>query len=220
MARARTIKPQFMRSRSMRAVSKMARLTFIQLWLVADDAGRLAAGPRLLAHRLYPGDAEAAALLPDWLDELEGQHCIERYTVDRLDYLRIANWHRHQKIYHPTPSRLPARPVSFQKESGALQETLGSEREKPSSAKAFGPLAQIPERFRSAPETLGKNPANPDALHLSPTFTSDSGGEGFFRRAAAAAHRALSRKIPTLSAAGACRTPSSAPCPAPVTVRR
>jgi hypothetical protein len=56
MARARTIKPNFLRSRSMRAVSAMARLTFIQLWLLADDAGRLMAHPRQLAHWLYPGD--------------------------------------------------------------------------------------------------------------------------------------------------------------------
>src|SRR5438874_1742785 len=122
MARARTIKPDFMRSRSMRKVSGMARLTFIQLWLVADDEGRIVAGQQLLAHRLYPGDREAADRLPGWLDELEGQHCIERYAVDRLDYLRIVNWRRHQKIYHPTPSRLPARPAGFQKESGKVQE--------------------------------------------------------------------------------------------------
>jgi hypothetical protein len=193
MARARTIKPHFMRSRSMRAVSGMARLTFIQLWLVADDAGRLTASPFSLARRLYPGDAEAAGLLPGWLDELERQHCVERYTVDRLDYLRIVNWRRHQKIYHPTPSRLPARPVGFQRESEELQETFVSESEKPSSDKALSPAAQIPEQFTTPPETLGKNPGNPGAPALSPTFTSDSGGEGFFRRAAAFAQRALAR---------------------------
>jgi hypothetical protein len=196
MARARTIKPHFMRSRSMRAVSAMARLTFIQLWLVADDAGRLAAPPRLLAHQLYPGDREAADRLPGWLDELEGQHCIERYTVDRLAYLRIVNWQRHQKIYHPTPSRLPARPAGFKKESGEGRETLGRENEKPSGDKALTPPAQIPERFETAPETLGKNPGNPCAPGTSPAFTSDSRGEGFFRRAAAAAQRALGRPRP------------------------
>jgi hypothetical protein len=193
MARARTIKPQFMRSRSMRAVSAMARLTFIQLWLVADDAGRLAAHPRSFAHRLYPGDVEAAGLLTGWLDELERQHCIERYTVDRLNYLRVVNWRRHQKIYHPTPSRLPARPAGVRSESGELQETLGSESEKPSSDKALIPPAQIPEQFRTPPETLGKNPENPCAPGLSPTFASDSGGEGFFRRAASLAQRAFAR---------------------------
>ena len=185
MARARTIKPHFMHSRSMRAVSKMARLTFIQLWLIADDAGRLAALPRLLAHQLYPGDAEAAGLLPGWLDELAGQRCIERYTVDRLEYLRIVNWHRHQKIYHPTPSRLPARPAGLAKESEESRETLGSESQKPSSDKALTSPAQIPERFATPRKTLGKNPGNPCTPDLSPAFTSDSRGEGFFRRAAA-----------------------------------
>jgi hypothetical protein len=194
MARARTIKPHFLRSRSMRAVSPMARLTFIQLWLVADDAGRLFAHPLGLARSLYPGNAEAIGLMPGWLDELEGQHCIERYTVDGLEYLRIVNWRRHQKIYHPTPSRLPARPVGFSKESGAIQETLGSESEKPSGGKTLTQPAQIPERFEKLRETLGKNPGNAAAPRLSPTFTSDSrNGEGFFRRAAAVAQRAFAR---------------------------
>ena len=193
MARARTIKPHFLRSRSMRRVSCMARLTFIQLWLMADDAGRLNAHPLVLARGLYPGDGEAAERLPGWLDELERQHCIERYTVDRLDYMRIVNWRRHQKIYHPTPSRLPIRPVGLQNESGVLQETLGRDCEKTSAANALTAGAQIRERFKTPPETLRKNPGNPCAAGLSPTFTSDSGGEGFFRRAAALAQRAFAR---------------------------
>jgi hypothetical protein len=54
MARARLIKPHFMFSRSMHAVSRMARLTFIQLWLVADDAGRVLAHPPAGASRNLP----------------------------------------------------------------------------------------------------------------------------------------------------------------------
>ncbi len=194
MARARTIKPQFLRSRSMRAVSRMARLTFIQLWLVADDAGRLAASPRLLAHRLYLGDKEAIELLPGWLDELERQHCIERYTVDRLEYLRIVNWRRHQKISHPTPSRLPARPENISKESRALQEAFRSECESPSSDKALSPAVQIPERFEMPPERFGKNPQKPFAPRLSPSFRNNSRKDrGFIWRAAAVARRVLAR---------------------------
>jgi hypothetical protein len=147
MARARTIKPHFMRSHSMRSVSKMARLAFIQLWLVADDAGRLDARPLMLARRLYPGDAEAIDLLPSWLAELEREHCVERYTVDGDDYLRIVNWRRHQKIYHPTPSRLPARPVT--RASGEAREVLGSECEKPNGDKGSPAAAEIPERLAS-----------------------------------------------------------------------
>jgi hypothetical protein len=193
MARARTIKPHFMRSRSMRAVSGMARLTFIQLWLVADDEGRLSAHPRPLAHLLYPGDREAAERLPGWLDELEGQQCIERYMVDRLEYLRIVNWRKHQKIYHPTPSRLPARPVVSRQDSGAIRESLGSESEKPRDDKALTLSREISRASREPRESLGKNPQKPDAAGLSLRFPSDSRGEGFFRRVAGAAQRALGR---------------------------
>jgi hypothetical protein len=194
MARARTIKPHFLRSRSMRAVSPLARLTFIQLWLVADDAGRLGAFPRYLALELYPGDKEAIGLLPGWLDELERQHCIERYTVDKLEYLRIVNWRRHQKIYHPTPSRLPARPEGFSKESGVIQEAFGRKSESSSSDKALSPAAQIPERFEKPRGTVVKNPAKPCAPGLSPAFTNDSRKDrGFVWRAAALAQRVLGR---------------------------
>ena len=192
MARARTIKPSFMRSRSMRAVSPMARLTFIQLWLVADDAGRLMVYANL-ALRLYPGDAGAAALLPGWLAVLEREHCIERYTVDGTDYLRIVNWRRHQKIYHPTPSRLPARPVGARQESGEVREALGSESEKLSGDKVLTSPAQIPERFATRTNRSERNGQSPCAPGSSPAFTSDSRGKSFFRRAAAVAQRALAR---------------------------
>ena len=170
MARARTIKPRFLRSDSMRAVSAMARLTFIELWLVADDAGRLVAyPPSTMASRLFPGDAAAVGLLPGWLAELEREHCLERYTVDETDYLRIVNWRRHQKIYHPTPSRLPARPVGARsvdlgQDSGALREprdSLGSDGEKPNGDKALTPAAPIPERFASLATRSEENPQNP-----------------------------------------------------------
>jgi hypothetical protein len=175
----------------MRAVSAMARFTFIQLWLVADDAGRLVP-TRNFARRLYPGDAEAAALLPGWLAELEREHCIERYCVDDTNYLRIVNWHRHQKIYHPTPSRLPPRPVGARQDSGEPREVLGSDREplgregeKPNDDKGLIPPAQTPERFAtlaSRSERVGQNPCAPG---LSPGFTSASRGDGFLRRMAA-----------------------------------
>lgn len=190
MARTRTIKPHFLRSRSMRAVSPLARLTFVQLWLLADDAGRVADAS--LARRLYPGDAAAAAQLPDWLGELERQHCIERYTVDRLDYLRIVNWHRHQKIYHPTPSRLPARPPGAgARESAAHRERFGRERGECPPLRDFVPSARIPECFAAPRETLGKNPPTPCAAGPSPAFTSVSGEKekGVLRRATGLARR-------------------------------
>lgn len=110
MPRIRTIQPYFPRSTSMVHVSRDARLLFIQLWTVADDCGRARAAPAELAATLYPADADAPALLPDWLGELEREGCIERYTVEEVDYLRIARWRKHQRIDRPTPSRLPPAP--------------------------------------------------------------------------------------------------------------
>jgi hypothetical protein len=113
MPRIRTIRPDFRRSRSMSHVSLGARLSFIMLWLAADDAGRVFAHPKSLPYQLFPRDRYARAQVPGWMHELERQRCIERYTVDGTDYLSIANWDRYQKIYHPTRSRLPPPGAGF-----------------------------------------------------------------------------------------------------------
>jgi hypothetical protein len=110
MPRIRTIQPNFAHSNSIMHLSRDARLLFVQLWTVVDDCGRARASPADLAARLYPLDDDAPALLAVWLDELEGEGCIERYTVDDVDYARVVNWRKHQKIDRPTPSRLPRAP--------------------------------------------------------------------------------------------------------------
>jgi hypothetical protein len=109
MARARTIKPHFLHSSTMNQVSVGAQLTFIRLWLLVDDAGRAVGRPRYLEAHLY-SDPSSRASLPGWLDELERVGCIARYTVDGDPYVRVVNWRKHQRISHPTPSKLPADP--------------------------------------------------------------------------------------------------------------
>lgn len=110
MARIRNIQPDFARSPRMSRVSRDARLLFVLLWTLVDDEGRCQAALDDLAHVLYPSDSDASMYLLSWLDELEREDCIERYTIDDVDYLRIVRWHRHQRIYHPTPSFLPPPP--------------------------------------------------------------------------------------------------------------
>ncbi|MBS0537906.1 MAG: hypothetical protein JSR47_04075 [Proteobacteria bacterium] len=134
MPRIRTIQPHFPRSTSMVHVSRDARLLFIQLWTVADDCGRARAALPELAATLYPADADAPALLPDWLDELEREGCIERYTVEDVDYLRVASWRKHQRIDRPTPSRLPPAP----------REPLASPREESPPVAAASASEAIP----------------------------------------------------------------------------
>ena len=188
MPRARTIKPQFLRSNSMSRVSREARLTFIHLWLVADDAGRAVDHPVALPRRLYPGQIEAQALVAGWLAELEREHCIERYTVGRDSYLRIVNWRRYQKVYHPTPSQLPGRPVSR-----AAHESLGNKDEEANDTNGLVEVSGISERVVRVVTRSERQAENAGRPASPPVFPSDSRGGGFFSKIAGATQRALAR---------------------------
>jgi hypothetical protein len=107
MARIRTIKPEFPQSESMGRVSRDARLLFVELWTICDDAGRTRAASRMLASLLFPYDDDAPALIDGWLKELEAEGCIVRYTIDGTTYLQVSKWLSHQKIDKPSPSRFP-----------------------------------------------------------------------------------------------------------------
>lgn len=107
MARIRTIKPEFPQSESMGRVSREARLCFILLWTIADDAGRLRGNGRLLSGLLYPYDDDAKDHIDSWLDELANEKCIHRYEAEGDKYIEICGWATHQKIDRPSPSRIP-----------------------------------------------------------------------------------------------------------------
>jgi hypothetical protein len=106
MARIRSIKPEFPHSESMGRVSRDARLTFILLWTIADDSGRLRGNSRMLASLLFPYDGDAPKAIDKWLSELEGEKCVVRYKVNGDSYLEIRNWLTHQKIDKPSKSKI------------------------------------------------------------------------------------------------------------------
>jgi hypothetical protein len=107
MARIRSIKPEFPHSESMGNVSREARLCFILLWTIADDAGRLRGNSRMLASLLYPYDNDAPKLIDKWLTDLEANGCVVRYSADGQSYIQICNWLNHQRIDKPTASKIP-----------------------------------------------------------------------------------------------------------------
>ena len=106
MARIRSIKPEFPQSESMGNVSREARLTFIMLWTLADDEGRLRGNSRMLASLLFPYDDDAGDLIDDWLLELEREGCIVRYKNGKDSYMQLCNWLIHQKIDKPSKSKI------------------------------------------------------------------------------------------------------------------
>lgn len=124
----------------MRRVSRDARLLFVQLWTIVDDAGRTPAEPDDLAAVLYPGDFDAPRYMQLWLDELEAEGCIERYDVEGIDYLRVVHWHKHQQISHPTQSRLPPSPNEWPPDSG-IPEPSGIRRRRTRKTQEYPSLA-------------------------------------------------------------------------------
>lgn len=113
MARIRTIKPEFPQSESMGRVSRDARLLFVMLWPICDDHGRTRAASRMLASLLFPYDDDAPSLVGGWLDELEREGCITRYTVNGSTFLQVTNWLIHQKIDKPSKPQFPDPPEGF-----------------------------------------------------------------------------------------------------------
>lgn len=107
MPRIRTLKPELPQSESMGRISREARLLFISLFTLADDAGRLRGSSRMLASLLYPYDDDAPGLIDTWMVELEGEACVRRYKCEGDTFLEICNWLKHQKIDKPSPSKLP-----------------------------------------------------------------------------------------------------------------
>lgn len=108
MGRIRSIKPEFPQSESIGRLSREARLLFIQIWTLVDDSGRARGTSRMLASLLYPYDPDAPMLIGAWLDELEREDHVRRYTVDGQTYLDVPKFLEHQKIDKPSKSKLPA----------------------------------------------------------------------------------------------------------------
>lgn len=111
MARIRTLKPEFFRSKKLARCSLAARLTFEGLWCEADDHGRGEAESRVLAGAIWPLDDDIGWQEVDGhLDELEKVGCIRLYVVGGDRYYEIPSWEEHQsaafrrgKAIHPEP---------------------------------------------------------------------------------------------------------------------
>lgn len=111
MARIRTVKPQLFESGSLNRCSILATLTFVGLFILADDEGRFIASPRRILGELYPERQEISEHdITRCLDELTREHCITTYVVNGVTYGWIPEWKRHQNVPHPRPSLLPTPP--------------------------------------------------------------------------------------------------------------
>jgi len=124
VARIRTIKPDAFKSYSLAQVPRGLRWTFAGLWTYADDSGRGRDDVRLIKAEIYPIDDEVSlSVLSDDMDQLEKVGCICRYEVEGRAYFHIPGW-GHQKISHPTESKLPICSGHDPEDSGGAPESL------------------------------------------------------------------------------------------------
>jgi hypothetical protein len=132
MSRIRTIKPDFFKSRIVAGISYRARLTWIGLWTIADDAGRLRWDTRVIAGELWPQeDAVTWREVDADMEELREAGLIELYTSRPDDgtlsdsdwFVAIPSWREHQRINKPTASKLPP-PPGFTEDSRSTPVTF------------------------------------------------------------------------------------------------
>ena len=132
MARIRSLKPELWQDEAVGACSHSARLLFIGLITQADDEGRLAGAKRLLWSLLYPWEDYDPDSLEEWLTELVEGELIQRYESRGRDYIALPTWKTHQRISHPTASKLPkprGRPGGKPKRAGSLRTSSASKPE-------------------------------------------------------------------------------------------
>lgn len=113
MARIRTVKPEFWEDAIIGTLSREARLLFIASWNLADDAGRLRWSPAYLKAGAFIYDEDISQeRVSLFMDELAGSGLVTPYESGRgkQHFACIVNFLKHQKISHPTPSRLPEPP--------------------------------------------------------------------------------------------------------------
>lgn len=112
MARMRMVKPEMRKSLTVSSWPIPVRWTFVGLIGYVDDEGRGLDELRLLKAELYPLDDDMTAKkIGSHLATLVDRGPLCRYTVDGLAYLHFTSWSEHQRVSHPTPSRIPPCPT-------------------------------------------------------------------------------------------------------------
>lgn len=100
------IDPEYWSDEEIGRWSAHARLMYIGLWNIADDEGRFKAADELLNAQLFPYDRKVS------IKKLKAElgNKVQWYEANGLKYGFIRNFSKHQKIDHPSESKLPIPP--------------------------------------------------------------------------------------------------------------
>ena len=107
MARKRMIAPEFFTSATMNVVSIEAMVTFAGIWTWADDFGRGEDDETLVKAAVWPRRRSVSEKkVRACMDELIEAKVLCAYTVNGILLIHVTSWREHQKISHPTKSKL------------------------------------------------------------------------------------------------------------------
>lgn len=111
MARKRMIHPDFFVSATMNDLPYTAMLTFAGVWCWADDYGRGEDDPALVKAAVWPRRRQMSEKKVEAdLDSLVAAEVLCRYEVTGHALIHVTNWREHQKVQHPSRSKLPPCP--------------------------------------------------------------------------------------------------------------
>jgi hypothetical protein len=114
MGRIRTIKPEFFTHEELSALDAETHLFAAGLLCYSDDFGYFNANPKLAAAAVFP-IRESSSGVPEIFRRLReiGFICLG-YTPDGKQWGKIAKFGTHQRVSHPTPSKIKDLPIKWQ----------------------------------------------------------------------------------------------------------
>ncbi len=124
MARIRTIKPEFWTDERIVELDHWIRLLFIGLWNFADDEGRMVCSEKRIKMQIFPADS---VNVRGGLDELACAGLIELYVIEDVEYLHIPSFLKHQRVDHPSKSKVPPKPKNKAPDSPSVRGGLAPE---------------------------------------------------------------------------------------------
>lgn len=111
MPRKRMIAPEFFSSRTMNDLAIHTMVTFEGCWCFADDAGRFDDDEVMVKAAVWPRRKQMTETkVRADLNALAAAGVLCQYVVNGFPLMHVTAWNEHQKINHPTPSKLPPCP--------------------------------------------------------------------------------------------------------------
>lgn len=117
MLRIRQIKPEFWGDTRLRPRAALVRLTYLCLWSMADDEGRLEGDADTVWR--FGFAHESSREIRKALEMLAAMGRIAIYAVNGNPYIAVHRFGKHQRPSHKLPSKLPVPPEV----SGELQKS-------------------------------------------------------------------------------------------------